>query len=102
MDDISESEKEYYYVVYWYPTIFHREKQKLEGIKYSFEDVSDKADMPLKVKKTENGKSLTYTLLFEDTGREISFDLTYVDERKNGFTIYKYDRVDLRKKLKED
>lgn len=102
MDDISESEKEYYYVVYWYPTIFHREKQKLEGIKYSFEDVSDKADMPLKVKKTENGKSLTYTLLFEDTGREISFDLTYVDERKNGFTIYKYDRVDLRKKLKEE
>lgn len=95
------SDKDYYYVVYWYPTIFHREKQKLGDVNLGFEDISDKAHMPLKVKKTEDGKNLTYTLHFVDTDNEISFCLKYIDERKNGFTIYQYDRIDLRNKLKE-
>lgn len=90
-----------YYVVYWYPTIFHRKKQRLWNANLNFEDISDESDFPLKVKKEEIGEDLKYTLLFTDTGKEISFCLTHEGNRRNGFTIYKYDRVKLRKDLKE-
>lgn len=90
-----------YYVVYWYPTIFHRGKKRRDKVELEFVDISDNSDLPLKLKKEEVGNDLKYTLLFGDTGKEIPFHLTHDGERRNGFTVYKYDRVKLRKDLKE-
>jgi hypothetical protein len=91
-----------YYVVYWYPTIFHRKKKRRDDcvIEQDFIDISDKSPLQLKAKKAEVGKDLNYTLLFVATGKEIPFELTFVKERKNGFVVYKYDRVSLREKLR--
>ena len=89
-----------YFVVYWYPTIFHREKQRREDAIMDFEDISDKSDLPLMVKKEEIGKDMKYTLLFKNSGTEIIFWLIYDGNRRNGFTIYKYDRAKLREDLK--
>lgn len=95
-----------YYVVYWYPTIFHREKERRLVPNLDFEDISDSSNLPLKVKKEEKEDGqLIYTLRFEDRDKkpykDITFDLIRVDKRRNGFTVYKYDRVGLRDKLRE-
>lgn len=93
------------YIVYWYPTIFHREKQRQEEFSKEFVDISDSSNLPLSIKKEEQGKDLLYTLLFKDINHKISLRFEFVDDRKNGFSIYKYNREtlrgDLRKALKE-
>lgn len=95
-----------YYVVYWYPTIFHREKERRLDPNLDFEDISDNSNLPLKVKKEEKEDGqLIYTLRFEDRDKkpikDITFELIRKDERRNGFTVYQYDRVGLRAKLRE-
>lgn len=103
MRDMSDRE---YYVVFWYPTIFHREKERRLVPNLEFDDISDSSNLPLKVKKEEKEDGqLIYTLCFEDIDKkpfkEITFELIPVDERRNGFTVYEYDRVGLRDKLRE-
>ena len=90
-----------YYVVYWYPTIFHREKQRQAKVDFGFVDISDKSTLPLRLKKEEKGKNLQYTLRFLNTEKEITLDLTHEKERKNGFTTYSYNRIAFRKELRE-
>lgn len=89
------------YIVYWYPTIFHREKQRQEEFSDDFVDISDSSSLPLSIKKEEDGKDLLYTLLFKDIAKEVSLRFEFVDDRKNGFSIYKYDRVALRESLRK-
>lgn len=96
-----------YYCVYWYPTIFHQEKEHRK-IKPHPIDVSDKSSNKLYYLTIEEEKephkkdayNLNYYLSREKKtlselksgGNCISFTFHYVNHSRNGFVVYSYDR----------
>lgn len=96
-----------YYCVYWYPTIFHQEKEH-RRIKPHPIDVSDKSSNNLyyltieeeKAPHKKDAYNLNYYLSREKKtlselksgGNCISFTFHYVRHSRNGFVVYSYDR----------
>lgn len=88
------------FIVFWYPTIFHKRRVRLDSFKSEFREISDGAIDELCLKVDEVGasntsgfKDLQFTLRFGDEGaQEKSFKFKHVSECKNGFVVYSYDR----------
>ena len=110
-----------YFCVFWYPTIFHREKKHRDvgffdkkgrqPIKQSIADIDEKKDVEEVLQKDlflqidempcEKGKrndeecfDLVFTLK-DRNKKEITTIFHYYDHSRNGFVIYWYDREQL-------
>lgn len=95
------------YCVFWFPTIFHCEKKnRIEGNSVGPYDIDDKShdkklllEITREEQKTDN-QSLKdrYDLIFKLSDKDgCSFDTRFncVDQSRNGFVIYSYDREKL-------
>lgn len=96
------------YIVFWYPTIFHQEKQHKTIIPKPI-DISDGSSFPLFMTIEEEkvvgsaAYHLHYYLCKENkqladlkrTGRYFKFTLKYVKHSRNGFVVYSYNLQEL-------
>lgn len=99
------------FCVFWFPTIFHCEKKhKNPKFFISIADDDDKKDLKLEIKeeqhiddsegedgvasKNEKKFDLVFTLT-DQNGRKIESRFSCVDQTRNGFVVYSYDRIKL-------
>lgn len=94
------------YIVYWYPTIFHKERERQSCYNKEFVEISDYLDIKfghsLEIKKEElqENQDLKYTIRFDNKDENsFSFIFKYVDSRRNGFVVYAYDRNHIKREL---
>lgn len=95
------------YCVFWFPTIFHCEKKnRIKGNSvgpYGIDDKSNDKELSLEItreeQKTDNQNLKDrYDLIFKLSDKDgCSFDTRFncVDQSRNGFVIYSYDREKL-------
>lgn len=103
-----------YYCVFWFPTIFHREKKRYPDPKFpvSIGDDDEKKDLSLVIaeelqapmeletidnkgaSKDENKFDLIFTLT-DQKKRTLIARFCCVDQTRNGFVVYSYNRNEL-------
>lgn len=95
------------YCVFWFPTIFHREKcRRIDSDKFPVVSISDGdliKNLDLRIEEKEvvhanPNEDKKYDLVFyltDNDGKEINIKFSCKDQSRNGFVVYSYDRDEL-------
>lgn len=92
---MTQNKPDTFYCVFWYPTIFHREKEEQKNIKQKDLTISDGSDFERKLSFIQDKeKNLIFTIkdVVDGKTREFGFTFKKTAESRNGFVVYSYDK----------
>lgn len=92
---MTQNKPDTFYCVFWYPTIFHREKEERKNIKHIDLPISDGSDFERNLSFIQdNERNLIFTIkdVIDGKTREFEFTFKKTAESRNGFVVYSYDK----------
>lgn len=92
---MTQNKPDTFYCVFWYPTIFHREKEERKNIKQKDLPISDGSDFVRKLSFSQDEeRNLVFSIKDVVDGETKDFEFTFkkTAESRNGFVVYSYDK----------
>lgn len=92
---MTQKKPDTFYCVFWYPTIFHREKEERKNIKQKDLPISDGSDFERKLSFIQDDeRNLIFTIrdVVDGKTREFGFTFKKTAESRNGFVVYSYNK----------